>query len=283
MSDIDLPIGVRSNIVIPSPPDIITALSKSMADLNTLGEMIAENEVLAAEVVNTINAPCFNLVRKIGSIGEAVRFLGQDRIIRLATARSLRTAFVTNSQSFLEEVWSVANRVAVASVFIAKELKLTEPDIAYELGLFHNVGMGLIYNQTTHYRNIVRGAYRHESGALEAYEKHHLDCTHAEISAEVAEKWQLEEISISVIRHHHSIHWINQQFKEDANEELLKLLAMLKLAEKIAHTSGFIASAPVNHEWEKVAPAIMEYLNLNDMKLERLKRKVLEGMKEEPN
>ena len=281
MSDAANKLDLSGQLEIPGPPAIIETLSRSMADLNTIGKMIAEQEELATEVVNTINAPCFNLVRKIASIEEAVRFLGQDRIVRLATARSLRGSFFTSTQSFPEEIWNVANRVAVACVLIAKELKLAEPDTAYELGLFHNIGMALIYNETTSYRNIVKAAYRHESGAIGAFEKHHLGVSHADISGQLAERWHLDDMAVQVIRQHHSIKWINQQYEVEEDEELLKLIAMLKLAERISHSSGFIAQAPINYEWEKLAPAIMNYLDLNEMKLERLKRSVLEGMKDE--
>ena len=281
MSEAAKKTDLTDQIEIPGPPDIIETLSRSMADLNTIGKMIAEQEELASEVVNTINAPCFNLVRKIANIEEAVRFLGQDRIIRLATGRSLRGAFFNSNQSFPEEIWNVANRVAVASVLIAKELKLAETDSAYELGLFHNIGMALIYNHTTRYRNIVKAAYRHESGAIGAFEKHHLGISHAELSGQLAERWHLDATAVEVIRYHHSIPWINNAFQTSDDDDKLKLIAMLKLAERIAHSSGFIAQAPTNHEWEKLAPVIMNYLGLNDMQLERLKRNVLEGMKDE--
>lgn len=275
------PINLQGQIEIPPPPAIIETLSRSMADLNTIGKMIAEQEPLATEVVNTINAPCFNLVRNIANIEEAVRFLGHERIVRLTTARSLRAAFFTSSQSFPEEVWNVANRVAVACVLIAKELKLAESDSAYEIGLFHNIGMALLYNHTSRYRVIVKAAYRHESGAINAFEKHHLGVTHAEISGQLAKRWLVDDMAVEVISHHHASQWINQQFKENTNEEMLNLMAMLKLAERISHSCGYIAQAHQNYEWQRVAPAILNYLGLNEAQLERLKRHVLEGMKQE--
>ncbi|WP_419811447.1 HDOD domain-containing protein [Bacterioplanoides sp.] len=275
------PENLQGKIDIPAPPAIIETLSRSMADLNTIGKMIAEQEQLATEVVNTINAPCFNLVRNIANIEEAVRFLGHERIVRLATARSLRASFFTSTQSFPEEVWNVANRVAVANVLIAKELKLADSDQAYEIGLFHNIGMALLYNHTSRYRIIIKSAYRHESGAISAFEKHHLGISHAEVSGMLAKRWLLDELAVDVISNHHSTQWINQQFKENSNEELLNLLAMIKLSERISHSCGFIAQAPQNYEWQRVAPAILNYLGLNETQLERLKRQVLEGMKQE--
>lgn len=281
MSETAKKTDLTGQIDIPEPPDIIELLQHTQADLNTIGQMIAQEEALAAEVVNTINAPCFNLVRNIANIEEAVRFLGQDRVIRLATARSLRGAFFNTQSSFTEEVWNVANRVATACVLIARDMKLTTPEIAYEMGLFHNIGMALMYNHTSHYRKVIRSAYKHESGAIAAFECHHLGISHADISGQLASRWGVDEMSAVVIQHHHDMAWIQQQFDDENDGELLKRIALIKIAERISHTCGFIAQAPVNYEWEKIAPAIMNDFDLNEMKFERLKRRILEGMKEE--
>jgi HD-like signal output (HDOD) protein len=267
-------------ILLPSPPPIVQQLRSTSADTSTLGKIIAQDQELAQEVLETINAPYFNLVRKISSIDEAVRFLGQDRITKLTTARSLRTAFITRKSSFLEEVWSSSNRVAIVAVLLAKELKKGSVEEAYELGLFHNIGMALLFNCFDNYRTIIRSAYKHESGAISAFEQHHLNCNHASLGADLSIKWHLSEQQALIIKNHHSSKWILQQFKEDSDVELLDNVAILKLAELFSHLPGYIAQVPINHEWNKLSQAIMDYLDLNEMKLEKLKRKITEELSE---
>lgn len=267
-------------IALPSPPPIVQQLRSNSADTSTLGKIIAVDPELAKEVLETINAPYFNLVRKISSIDEAVRFLGQARITKLTTARSLRTAFITKNSSFLEEIWSSSNRVAIVAVLLAKELKKGNAEEAYELGLFHNIGMTLLFNEFDNYRTVIKSAYKHESGAISAFEQHHLKCNHADIGSKLALKWHLSEEQALVIQYHHSAKWINEQFTQDSNPELLDNIAILKLAELFSHLSGYIAKEPTNHEWKKVSDSIMEYLDLNEMKLERLKRSITEQLSE---
>ncbi len=269
-----------TQIVLPSPPPIVQQLRSESADTTTLGKIIAQDTELAQEVLETINAPYFNLVRKISSIDEAVRFLGQDRITKLTTARSLRTAFITRNSAFLEEIWSSSNRVAIVAVLLAKELKKSSAEQAYELGLFHNIGMALMFNQFDNYRTVIKSAYKHESGAISAFEQHHLNCNHAGIGADLSLKWHLSEQQALIIKNHHSAKWIIQQFDEDKDQELLENIAILKLAELFSHLSGHIAQTPTNFEWLKLSETIMYYLDLNEMKLEKLKRKITEELSE---
>ena len=272
--------AVTPKITPPSPPPIVQQLRSTSADTSTLGKIIAQDAELAKEVLETINAPYFNLVRKISSIDEAVRFLGQDRITKLTTARSLRTAFITRNSVFLEEIWSSSNRVAIVAVLLAKELKKGGIEEAYELGLFHNIGMAMMFNEFDNYRTVIKSAYKHESGAISAFEQHHLHCNHAAIGADLAIKWHLSEQQALIIKNHHSAKWIIEQFNQDSDTELLDNIAILKLAELFSHLSGYIAQVPINHEWKKLSESIMEYLDLNDMKLEKLKRKITEALSE---
>jgi len=272
--------AASTTIVLPSPPPIVQQLRSTSADTSTLGKIIAQDTELAQEVLETINAPYFNLVRKISSIDEAVRFLGQDRITKLTTARSLRTAFITKNSTFLEEIWSSSNRVAIVAVLLSKELKKGNIEEAYELGLFHNIGMALMFNQFENYRTVIKSAYKHESGAISAFEQHHLKCNHASIGAELSLKWHLSEQQSLIIKNHHSAKWIIQQFDDDSDQELLEGIAILKLAELFSHLSGHIAQTPINYEWLKLSETIMYYLDLNEMKLEKLKRKITEELSE---
>ena len=264
---------------LPPPPDLITEISQASVDVNNLGSIIEKHEELTEEILDTINAPYFNLVRNISSLDEAVRFLGQERIIKLTTARSLKTALFTRDHAFSEEIWTTSNRTAIACVLVAKELNTMTPDEAYELGLYHNMGMAILFNHFSNYRTIIKSAYKHESGAISAFETHHLRMNHAEVGANLSELWKLEPAQIDVIRHHHNQKWINKLFKGEDSEKQT-MMGVLKLAEYISNLPGLLAQTHTNYEWLKIEEAVMEFFDLNEMKLEKLKRAVKEGMAE---
>ncbi len=62
--------------------------------------------------------------------------------------------------------------------------------------------------------------------------------------------------------------------------ELLNNIATLKLAELFSLLSGYIAQVPTNHEWNIPSETIMDYLGLNELKLEKLKRNITEALSE---
>lgn len=127
----------HSDIVLPDLPDIIQQICTPSVDISNLGSIISEHQELASEVLDTINAPYFNLVRQISSLDEAVRFLGQERIVKLATARSLKSAIFTRQNAFTEEIWSTSEKTAITCVLIAKELNVGDSETSYETGLYH--------------------------------------------------------------------------------------------------------------------------------------------------
>ena len=268
-------------IDIPSPPELIEQLRKPGVDINSMGKLISVDAALGENILDTINAPCFNLVRQIQSIDEAVRFLGQDRILRFATIRALQTACTQQEGRFVNDIWASSRRVAVVCVLVARELKLSSAETAYELGLFHNAGMALMAQTYPDYKRIIRAAYKHPSGAISAFETHHLKTSHAAISAELAQKWYMDSHLVEVIREHHSSQWIIQQFEQDSGKDMLDLLALLKLSEKLAMLPSYIASIPTNYEWDLIEAKVMNYLDLNEMTLERLRRTVQEDLKKE--
>lgn len=267
-----------SEIELPNPPEVVQELRSVSADASALTSIIVKDTDLAQEVLETINAPYFNLVREISSIDEAVRFLGKYRIIKLTTARSLRTTLFTENNSFLDNVWNASNQTAIVAVLLAKELKISCVEDAYEMGLFHNIGMAILPNHTEKYRSIIRAAYKHESGAISAFEQHHLQQDHATIGADLALKWHVPEKLVLVIKHHHNAKWIEQQFAQSNDKELLELICILKLAELFSNLSSYFAQTPTNHEWPKISEVIMNYLDLNELKLEKLKTTITEEL-----
>jgi HD-like signal output (HDOD) protein len=59
-----------SEILLPSPPEMVQELRSISADASSLSSIIAKDPEPAQEVLETINTPYFSLVREISSIDE---------------------------------------------------------------------------------------------------------------------------------------------------------------------------------------------------------------------
>ena len=250
------------SIIYPDPPQVLVEFKDTKGDINAIAQIVSDNEALAKEVLSTINAPYFSLVRDIKNAEEAVRMLGIHRVINLATGRLLRTTLFSGNHKILKDLWGTSLKVAVIGVLISKELKLAATDEVYTTSLFHNSGMALLTQAYEEYPKIIKQAYSMEESDVSAYEDSKLDTNHANISAQLAMKWGLSGDIAKAIRAHHSPTDIAKMI--DSGTDAGELLLILKISEHIARIPGYLTQCPHDHEWEVIKEPILDQLTLTE-------------------
>jgi len=267
-------------ITLPEPPEVLIELKDSKGDINLVAQTVAKHESIAKEVLATINAPYFSLVRQIKNAEEAVRMLGINRVLNLTTGRLLRTTIYSGESKLLKDLWSTSLKVAVIGVLISKELKIASTDEVYATSLFHNSGMGLLEESFESYPKVIKDAYKMEDSNISAHEQDQLGTTHADLGSKLASKWGLSvEISKAIGLHHSPEQLVRQIQKGD---EVGELLLILKLSEKIARIPGYLAQSPIDHEWEKIKEPILDHMTLTEGMFKRFElviKKQLAGIK----
>ncbi len=249
-------------VEFPDMPDVLTELKGAKSDLNAVAQVIAKHPELAKEVLATINAPYFSLVREIKSADEAVRMLGMHRIINLATGRLLRTTVFSGKDKLLTDLWKTSLKVAVISVLVSKELDVSATDESYTAAVFHNVGMALMNQINNEYSKGVKLAYFSEEGMISEYEKQHFGTSHAALGAQLATNWGLSGAISKCIHFHHDPAKIISQI--DKKDEAGELLLVLKISEQITRLPGYLAKCVDNHEWEIIKEPIFDHLKVTD-------------------
>ncbi len=265
-------------VEIPARPPLVARIVNAK-DLNDMGRAISEHPKLAKEVLATINAPYFALVREIKSVEEAVRFLGMSRVINFTLSRLLYQLVFQLEDDLTSEVWRTSNKIAVGSVILAKELK-APTDEAFTLGLFHNAGMAIMDSYFEDYPATIQEAYNQENGCLDDYEHRKYGTSHAEVGARLAKKWGLDKSLSLAIEHHHKHDGMIDFIQHSKHRDAVELLVILKVAEKVANLPGYLAKCHTNYEWDHIETHIAEHLNLTEGKLSKkladLKREVSE-------
>jgi HD-like signal output (HDOD) protein len=256
------------DIIYPDPPEVLIRFKDVQGDLNAVGKLIEEYPELAKEVLSTINAPYFNLVREIKSAEEAARMLGMGRVVNLTTGRLLRTTIFKGERQILKELWGTSLKVAVIGVLVAKETKLAAADEVYTTALMHNAGMGLMAQQVDDYINAIKPSYFSEDKSIEEFEQDLFNLSHPDASAQLAIKWGLPAPIIKAIKHHHSPDAINKMVTSGTDEG--EILLVLKVAEHIARLPGYLAQAVNDLEWERIKDAILDELKLTEGMFKRV-------------
>ena len=266
------------SIIYPEPPEVLIKLKDTKGDINAVAEIVSSHEALAKEVLATINAPYFALVRQIQSAEEAVRMLGINRVVNLTTGRLLRTTLFSGEHQLFKDLWGTSLKVAVIGVLISKDLKQASTDEVYACSLFHNVGMAMLADINEDYIKDVKSAYSIENSDISEFEEHKLGHSHANLGAQLAHNWGLSGDIAKVIRSHHSP---EQTIKLiESGSEAGELLLILKLSEHIARIPGYLAKCPIDHEWEKIKEPILDHMTLTEGMFKRfelvIKKKLAE-------
>ncbi len=250
------------SVELPDTPQVLLELKDAKSDLNAVAQVITRHPDLATEVLGTINAPYFSLVREIKSAEEAVRMLGMHRIVNLTTGRLLRSTVFAGKDKLLTDLWKTSLKVAVISVLISKELDVAATDESYTTAIFHNSGMALLNQASKDYPKTMKAAYFDETGQISEYERKLLGTSHANLGAQLASNWGLNGAIGKCIHLHHDPEKIVTQIEK--KDEAGELLLVLKIAEQIARLPGYLAQCVDNHEWENIKEPIFDQLKMTE-------------------
>ncbi|MEY8203459.1 MAG: HDOD domain-containing protein [Bermanella sp.] len=250
------------SVPLPEIPPVLLEIKDAKNDLNAIAQIITQHPELYKEVLATINAPYFSLVREIKSAEEAVRMLGMHRIVNLTTGRLLRTTIFAGKDKLLSVLWKTSLKVAVISVLISKELDIAATDESYTTAIFHNAGMAILNQTCKGYPKVIKAAYFDETGQISEHERQHLGTSHAAMGAQLSASWGLSGAIGKCIHVHHDPDKIITQIEK--KDEAGELLLVLKIAEQIARLPGYLAQCVNNHEWEIIKDPIFDELKMTE-------------------
>lgn len=258
---------------IPSPPQVIVDLQMEMAmpdpDLNEMAKIILGDAGLAGGVLKTINSGIYGGGDEITSISKAIMMLGMNTLMGIINTLSLRNEMMNMDDvpdhlfAAMNGFWDSASDVAHCCVLIAQRLSFPQPDLAYALGLFHNVGIPLLMMKYDNYAEVMNESYAKPSPRIVDTENQMIDTNHAVLGFFVARSWKLPTKVCNLISQHHNVE-IFQPGQTPDNEEKT-LLAILKMAEHVSGLYRSIGGQRNNIEWNQAGGDILEYVGLSSV------------------
>lgn len=134
---------LASGIVLPSAPKVIALLLNELGrpepDLKAITQLISTDPVLTTRVLQTANAPKFNLSGKVHSASEALALLDlaqiRQMVFEAASAASMRGVPGVNLQQF----WTYSLNTAKIARSLAGVARQNQ-GAAFTCGLIHAVG-----------------------------------------------------------------------------------------------------------------------------------------------
>jgi putative nucleotidyltransferase with HDIG domain len=252
---------------LPPLPESIQRIN-SMIDgkqttLDAVGQEIAKDQAISAEVLHLVNSSFYGFSEKVSSIKHAVVLLGLNAIRTIVGSSWVSGIMQDFSIGFHHH--SVAT--ARACYILSKSLGVGEPEEVSALGLLHDIGKVVLAKfLPEEFKQVCELAQREHICFHEA-EMEVMGVTHASLGASLLEKWNLPSSTVIPIEYHHYSE-LPTDFREEA--ALLKLANLMLRAEGY----GYVADHSIPEFHEEIA----EELDLEVGDLHMLSNEICDQM-----
>jgi two-component system response regulator HydG len=195
----------RSGEDLPSLPHVVAKVvsiaASPEASVAEIAAVVEKDAALAARVLRVVNSPFYGLLSRIGSLQQAVAYLGLRTLRSLCLGLSIGGLF-RGLKVELEEFWRHSLFCAVSARQMAPR-RGVEPEEAFVAGLLQNIGLLVAFKHLP--PETVHGLFPH-TYCLDtlAEEQAELGCDHTVLGELLAQRWNLPESMVAPLRFHHS-------------------------------------------------------------------------------
>lgn len=188
---------------LPTIPVVHRQILKLMADENysvdTVGELIERDQVLASRLLKLVNSPFYGLYGHIPSVSRGIMLLGANLVKGCVMSATL---FDTADKS-LSGLWDHSYCCSTVAAYIAKRLGMKTVEEVMTGALLHDLGKILIRRQLPEEALLIEGASRsHKISTMNA-EEMVIGTSHDVVGLWLAEQWNLPAIIRDMIGYHH--------------------------------------------------------------------------------
>jgi len=184
---------------LPPMPQVAQKARKILSDPNSsfsdLAKVIESDQGIVTRVLKMANSPYYGRSGNVSSVHHAAAVLGAKtlmEVLNLACSSEILGQNLDGYDLVAGELWKHSLAVASGSQIIARRVQPGLEHDAFSAGLIHDVG------------KLILDPYIHERKAeFLGAEKRLLGFDHAELAAEVCDRWQIPKHITLPIRYHH--------------------------------------------------------------------------------
>jgi len=195
---------------LPTIPVVLTEILEEIENehynAKHIASLIEQDQGLTAKILKTANSPLYGLTRSISTVDLAIVILGSNVIKEILHSLLLQKMFqkigskLFNADSF----WKYSIFCGSASRYIARKLKYKLVSEAFVTGLMHDIGLLILMSNFKTNFSKVRKLQTNESYTLVEAEMEIFECTHSDVGAWIAEKWNFPDKILRAIEFHHT-------------------------------------------------------------------------------
>ncbi len=231
---------------LPAIPTVISQLLRSLDNVDIpasqIAKLIERDQALTSKVLQAANSPFYGFSRRISTVELAVVIMGFNSIKEIVISLVVQKFVKRYSKSLIDinKFWEYSVFCGAASRLLARKLGYRLAGEAFVAGLMHDMGiLILIQHFNSEFRKI-KVIQEEQKFSLVYSEEIVLGCTHADIGAWLAEKWNLPQQLVEAIQYHHTPYLTAIKLQEDDTKIKLqnKFLDEDLLGSRFGYNSG---------------------------------------------
>jgi putative nucleotidyltransferase with HDIG domain len=201
---------LRSIQHLPAFPLTIQKVADLLRDENfsvqAVTDIIRYDQAITANILRMANSAYFGARHRIGTLKEAVLYLGKENIILAVQISGVSRYYRTSADGYVSQandLWRHSVSVALMAQILCRRIYQGEQPMLYTGALLHDIGKVVLGEYVREsFDQISSLVSREERSFLEAEERF-FGINHAAIGGKVAEQWNFpEEIRIAIAFHH---------------------------------------------------------------------------------
>lgn len=195
---------------LPQFPESImelrTLLEDPEAEVSEIARTLSKDPGLTADLLKTVNSARYMLPRKMDNVVEAVKVVGLRGLRQmLFSYGTLRVLGDGEDNTVSRNLWEHCQQTAFYAYGIARHVSKRKDilDDAYVGGILHDMGKIVFSNMHPETVERIRNFSKARGIPSSVFEEMADGIDHAEVGAQLAQRWNFPDVLIQTIRHHH--------------------------------------------------------------------------------
>lgn len=192
---------------LPTLPVIVSQILKSLNDphsaVKDIVEIVNKDQSITTKILKLVNSAYYGFPRRITTMSHAISILGFDAVKGLILGISVVDIFKIKDFN-LTDFWKHSIATATLAKYIAKSINYPRVDEAFIVGLIHDIGkLFLMLKLPEEYKLVIDLIKTKFISSIEAESNILKIINHAKTGKMLAEYWNLPQIYVDSISHHH--------------------------------------------------------------------------------
>ena len=198
---------------LPGPPETFLKIEKALesphASVQDVAEVVEQDVVVTAKLLQIVNSAQFGIRHKVLSIAEAVQLVGIESVRGLVLGLQAFAGYKEHpgKKGPPAALWDHSLRTALAARRIARAQKfpMRTSDRAFLAGLLHDVGRIVIDANAPEERAEVNDFAERFGISIAESEQRRFGANHAQIGAYLLALWGIDDEVVRIIQHQETL------------------------------------------------------------------------------